>query len=156
MLRRALPLILVAACGTPDAPVQLGFTGTCKLRVQRDSRTVQTLLTPDQVKTRVRLRLDQGTLVALHVEAPDYRGTSTNELEPDHRLLVGDARPNVPLDPETDVDVPVRLAPKGASGDDSSAWELPVRVVFHGRTAEAIVGRMHATGDCVPAPPPGE
>jgi len=154
MPRTLLLVLSLAACGGAEAPVQLGFTGTCKLAVQRDApRLVQTLITPDQLKTHVRLRLEQGTLVDIHVEAPDYRETTAAESEPDHPLLVGDARPNVPLDPETDVDVPVDLASKESRGDAQSSWKLPVRVRFHGRTADAIVGRMHTSGDCEPTEP---
>lgn len=156
-LRRGCALVLsvlpLAACGDAKAPVQLGFTGTCELAVPRDApRLVQTLYTPDQLKTHVRLRITQGTLVDLHVEAPDYREATTADSQPDHPLLVGDARPNVPLDPDTDVDVPVNLAARGTGAADSG-WHLAVRVRFHGQSAEAIVGRMRTAGDCVPAPP---
>ena len=146
---RSLLLILacvgaVAACHA-EAPPPIGFTGTCELIVQGSPGIIQHLPTPNEQKTRVVLEIHESTLVSMHVELPDDRNDALGDLAPDDPLLVGEARPNLGLDLDTDVDVPVELSRK----DVEAPWELHARVVFHGATADAVVGRMHVTGNCV-------
>ena len=154
-LRYALPLLLLTACGHAEAPPSRGFTGTCKLGVPKvETGYVYTFRTPDEMKTHVTLRIVEGTLTRMHVETADDRNAAPSEQIPDDPLIVGDVEPKVPLDPEVDVDVPIQLVPKDAHGETVSPWDLPVRVRFHGRTADAVVGRMRTTGDCTPDTPP--
>lgn len=143
--------VLLAACG-PDAeaPIPIGFTGRCKLDVQPETASyTKRFLTPDELKTHVVLDVVKDTLVAIHVELPDTRQSSTLEKLPDNPLLVGSAKPDVVLDRGGDVDVPMVLQPKGGG----ETWELPVRIRFRGDTAEVVAGRMIARGACVRPPP---
>ncbi len=151
MLRRFLPALALLACGQAQPP-ELGFTGTCKLSVPSDVPGIVHVRTPNEAKTHVELHLSHSMLTAMHVELPDGRAASISEVVPDDPLLTGDSRPNVPLDPETDVEVPVSVSRAGAE----SAWDLQIRVRFHGGTADAVVGRMRVTGECVPDKPPAE
>ncbi|HEY1957700.1 MAG TPA: hypothetical protein VGH28_18900 [Polyangiaceae bacterium] len=147
MLRRALPLIALVACGHAEAPLELGFTGKCALSVPADSPGLGAhVRTPNEAKTHVDLQISHSVIVVMHVELPDGRSTTVDELVPDDPLLTGDATPNVPIDPETDLEVPVEVTRK----DVQNPWDLQIRLRFHGRTADAVVGRMHVTGDCVP------
>lgn len=146
---RSLFLILacvgvMAACQA-EAPPSIGFTGTCELIVESAPGIIQHLPTPNEQKTRVVLELHESTLVSMHVELPDDRNDALGDLAPDDPLLVGEARPNVGLDLDTDVDVPVELGRK----ELEAPVKLHARVQFHGRTADAVVGRMHVTGNCV-------
>jgi len=151
MLRRVLPFLALFACGHADAPTELGFTGKCSLAVPAaQPGLVQHVRTPNEAKTHLVLEVSHGMLVAMHVELPDGRSSTVDELVPDDPLLSGDTRPNVPLDPETDVEVPIEVTRK----DVENPWGLQIRMRFHGRTADAVVGRFHVIGDCVPQKTP--
>lgn len=158
MKLRSLLLVaaLPASCG-PDAqaPVQVGFTGTCTLAVRSDAASyTNTFVTPDELKTRIVLNVVKDTLVGIHVEIPDTRTSSSFDKLPDNPLLVGDAKPDVVLDRDGDVDVTMQLHAKDARGEAQEPWELPVRVRFRGHTAEVVAGRMLAKGPCTSPPPP--
>ncbi len=146
-----VPVLAAAACG-PDAaaPVPIGFTGRCKLEVPPESGSItHHFLTPDDLKTHIVLDVVKDTLVNIHVEIPDTRQSSSLEQLPDNPLAEGNAKPDVVLDREGDVDVPMVLQSR-AGGEP---WELPVRVRFRGDSAEVVAGRMIARGPCVRPPP---
>jgi hypothetical protein len=148
-------LLALAACG-PDAkaPVPIGFTGRCKLDVHHEpgGYMATAFYTPDELKTHVTLDVVKDTLVAIHVDLPDTRNSSTLDRLPDNALLVGDAKPDVLLDRDGDVDVPISLRRK--DGGEAEPWDLSVRIRFRGDHAEVVAGRMIATGPCVRPPPP--
>ena len=157
MKPRLAPIVVLfalLACG-PDAeaPVPIGFTGRCKLDVHHEpGGYMSTFYTPDELKTHVVLDVVKDTLVAIHVELPDTRSSSTLEQLPDNALMVGYAKPDVMLDRGGDVDVPVSLRRK--DGGDAEPWDLSVRIRFRGDHAEVVAGRMIANGACVRPPPP--
>ncbi len=145
---------LVASCGgEAKAPVPIGFTGTCKLAVPRDmSGFAHTILSADELKTHVTVRIVKDRITAVHVEVPDNRHTTIAE-EPDHPLFVGDAAPNALVDRGGDVDVPMQLRPREGGGEP---WDVVVRVRFRDDKAEVVAGLMVVSGPCEldPNPPP--
>ncbi len=151
-MRALVALIFIVACGADaKAPVPIGFTGTCKLAIHRDtSGFSHSFLTADELKSHVTLRIVEDRLTVVHVEVPDNRHTALEE-EPDHPLFVGDAAPNVLVDRGGDVDVPMQLRPQDSRGE-AQAWDAVVRVRFRDDTAEVVAGLMVVTGACVVDP----
>jgi hypothetical protein len=135
-------LALSLACGDEaKAPVPVGFTGKCVLGIPRDRARVPTA---DQLKSKVELRIVKDIITAVHVEVPDNRHAAIDET-PDHPLVTGDATPNVIVDRNGDVDVPMQL--RGAQ----EPWDAIVRVRFRDDKAEVVAGLMIVTGACVVA-----
>jgi len=150
-MRALVALLFVVACAEAKAPIPIGFTGTCKLSIQRDnSGFAHSFLTADELKSHVTLRIVEDRLTAVHVEVPDNRHAALEETA-DHPLFVGDAAPNVLVDRGGDVDVPMQLRPQDSRGD-AQAWDAVVRVRFRDDTAEVVAGLVVVKGPCVVDP----
>ncbi len=147
-------MLAVAGCAPhAPAPVEVGFTGRCKLRVELDrTGLTHSFLTEDEAKARAVLDIVKDVLISIHVEIPDTRGTSSLDKVQDHPLYEGNAKPELVLDPIDPLDLPMQLHSR--EGGEGGAWQLSVRVRFRAAAAEVVADRMQMRGKCVRPPPP--
>jgi hypothetical protein len=139
-----LVVLSLVACGDEaKAPIPIGFNGKCELSVPRDpGHYAHSFQTADQAKSHVTLKIAKDVIVSVHVEVPDNRHAAIDEA-PDHPLAIGDAAPNVAVDRDGTVDVPMQLRGSG------EPWDVIVRVRFRETSAEVVAGLMIVSGPCV-------
>jgi hypothetical protein len=137
---------LLACGGEVKAPIPEGFTGKCELSVPRDvAHYARSFQTADQAKSHVRVRIAKDVIVGLHVEVPDNRHAEITDT--DHPLATADAAPNLRVDRDGDVDIPLQLRGQG------EPWDVVIRIRFRDDHAEVVAGLMIVSGPCIVAPP---